>query len=121
MKQVDLVRGTRNIFKDLGLADADVELVRAKVAAGIIAIMRKRGLTAAKAATLAKVTPAIISRIRKADLSRFTIDRLVRILNSLGQHVALRVRATPPRRRQGTLRSSALTAPQRGSKGPPCR
>jgi len=32
------------------------------------------------------------SRIRKADLSRFTVDRLVSIINRLGSRVEVKVR-----------------------------
>jgi hypothetical protein len=49
------------------------------------------------AAKLAGVQTADLSRIRNADLSRFTIDRLVTILNRLNRHVevCLTVRAGP--------------------------
>lgn len=49
------------------------------------------GHTPSAVATLADVQPADISRIRKADLDRFTIDHLVRILNRLDRRVEVRL------------------------------
>jgi predicted XRE-type DNA-binding protein len=42
-------------------------------------------------AKLAGIQTADMSRIRHADLSRFTIDRLVTILNRLNRHVEVRL------------------------------
>ena len=41
--------------------------------------------------SLTGVTAADLSRIRNADLGRFTIDRLVRILNALDRRVTVKV------------------------------
>ena len=45
------------------------------------------GLTARQAHQLARVPEADFSRIRKVKLDRFTIDRLMIILNKLGRDV----------------------------------
>lgn len=75
----ELVRGSGNSFRDAGIVDADTELMKADLAAGIFRVLRERALSGAEAAQLAEVSEADISRIRKASLDRFTIDRLVRI------------------------------------------
>lgn len=89
--EFELVRGSGNVFHDLGLPDADGEQIKAKLAAELIRAMREQGLTAAAASKLTGATTADLSRIRKADLGRFSIDRLVRILNGLSQHVEVTV------------------------------
>jgi len=48
-------------------------------------------LTVRGAHALTGVAAADFSRIRNADLSRFTVDRLVSILNGLGSRVEVRV------------------------------
>jgi predicted XRE-type DNA-binding protein len=98
--ELELVRGSDNPFKDVGLPEVDTKLIKADLAAEIIAILRERRLTGAAAAKLAGVQTADISRIRNADLSRFTIDRLVTILNRLNRHVEVRftVKAVPAER-----------------------
>jgi predicted XRE-type DNA-binding protein len=96
-EDLELVRGSDNPFEDVGLPEADTKLIKADLAAEIIAILRQRRLTAAAAAKLAGVQTADLSRIRNAELSRFTIDRLVTILNRFNRHVEVRltVRAAP--------------------------
>ena len=89
--EFELVRGTDNPFRDVGLPDADTELMKADLAAGIIRILRERDMSATDAARLAEVAVADISRIRKAALDRFTIDRLVKIHNRLDRGTRIRV------------------------------
>ncbi|MGH6905561.1 MAG: helix-turn-helix domain-containing protein [Geminicoccaceae bacterium] len=89
--KLDLVRGSDNPFRDAGLSDPDTKLMKADLAAGIIRILRERDLSGAQAAGLAGVSEADVSRIRNADLNRFTIDRLVRILNRLDSRVQVAV------------------------------
>lgn len=90
-EKLELVRGSENPFADVGLPEADAKLIKTDLAAEIIGILRERQLTGAAAAKLAGVQTADISRIRNADLSRFTIDRLVNVLNRLNRHVEVRV------------------------------
>jgi predicted XRE-type DNA-binding protein len=89
--ELELVRGSDNPFDDVGLPDADTKLIKADLAAEIVGILRERRLTGAAAAKLVGIQTADISRIRNADLVRFTIDRLVHILNRLNRHVEMRV------------------------------
>lgn len=93
----DTVRGGDNPFQDVGLPDADALLMKADLAAGIMRVLSERQLSGAQAAELAGVTEADISRIRKASLDRFTIDRLVRILNRLDRQVQVAVSLRPRR------------------------
>jgi predicted XRE-type DNA-binding protein len=85
--ELEIVRGSDNPFRDAGLSDPDGKLMKADLAAGIIRTLKERNLTGVRAASLACVTEADISRIRNADLNRFTIDRLVKILNRLDSQV----------------------------------
>jgi predicted XRE-type DNA-binding protein len=105
--ELDIVRGSDNPFRDVGLSDPDTKLMKADLAAGIMRILRERDLSGARAAALAGVTEADISRIRNADLNRFTVDRLVRILNRLdsGVQVAVSLRPREPRT-EGKIRAA---------------
>ena len=90
-EELELVRESDNPFEDMGLPEADAKLIKADLAAEIIAILRERRLTGASAAKLVGVQTADLSRIRNADLSRYTIDRLVTILNHLNRHIEVRL------------------------------
>lgn len=86
-----MVRGSGNVFADLGDADAEAKQLKAQVAADIIGTLDRRGLSARAGARTASVDAADIQRIRNADLSRFTLDRLIRIASRLGRRVELRL------------------------------
>jgi predicted XRE-type DNA-binding protein len=64
--------------------------MKAMLAADIIATLNQRGLTVRAGAKAAQVDAADIQRIRNADLSRFTLDRLVRIVWRLGCRVEMK-------------------------------
>ena len=91
----ELVRGSDNPFRGVGLADADTELMKADLATGIVRVLRERALSGAEAARMAEVSEADISRIRKASLHRFTIDRLVKIHNRLDRGTRVSVEFSP--------------------------
>src|SRR5262249_328087 len=90
-----LVRGSGNVFRDLGHPNADAEQLRSLLAAEIIHVLDDRGLSVRKAESLTGIGAADFSRIRQAKLSRFTIDRLMAILNRLSQHVEVSVTVKP--------------------------
>lgn len=87
----ELVRGSGNVFRDVGSADADAEQLKALLAARIIGCLDRRGLTVRAAAEETGIAAADFSRIRRAKLDRFTIDRLMAILNRLGQRVEVSI------------------------------
>jgi predicted XRE-type DNA-binding protein len=89
---VEIVRGSGNAFRDLGHASADVEQLKAILAAEIIRLLDRRQLTVRAAHALTGIAAADFSRIRNADLARFTLDRLVSIINRLGSRVEVRVK-----------------------------
>jgi predicted XRE-type DNA-binding protein len=89
------IRGSGNLFRDLGHPDADREQLRALLAAQIIGVLDDRKLTVRAAHELTGVAAADFSRIRRANLGRFTIDRLMTILAGLGQDVEVTVRVHP--------------------------
>jgi predicted XRE-type DNA-binding protein len=94
----DMIRGSGNLFRDLGHPDADREQLRALLAARIIGVLDDRKLTVRAAQDITGVAAADFSRIRNAKLGRFTIDRLMTILAGLGQEVEVTVEIHPRRR-----------------------
>lgn len=87
----EVVRGSGNVFADLGDADAEAKKMKAMIAAEIIAVLDERALSAREGAKLAKVDASDMQRIRNGDLSRFTIDRLVKVAYRLGRKVEMTV------------------------------
>jgi len=101
---LELVRGSGNVFADFGYPNADVEQLKALLAAQIIGVLDDRALTVRKAEDMTGIASADFSRIRKTKLDRFTIDRLITILNRLDQDVDVQITVRP--------RSEALNRPQ---------
>jgi predicted XRE-type DNA-binding protein len=88
---LEVFEGSGNPFADFGLPNPDMRLMRARLAAEIIKTMDQEKLTVRAAAAITGITAADISRIRNADLSRFTLDRLIRVLTRLNGKVRLLV------------------------------
>jgi hypothetical protein len=92
----EIVRGSDNVFRDLGLPNADIEQAKADLTAAIVRAQRERGLTnAAAAAKIAGVDVGDISRIRNCKLDRFSVERLSAIARSLDPQVHLVVARGP--------------------------
>lgn len=92
---LELVHGSGNVFADFGYSNAAAEQLKALLAAGIIGVLEDRELTVRKAEEITGIAAADFSRIRKAKLDRFTIDRLMTILNRLDQDVDVQVTVRP--------------------------
>lgn len=94
---LEIIRGSGNVYRDLGAPDSDARQLKALLAAEILKALEERSLSVRQAAALTRVAAADFSRIRNAALDRFTIDRLMTILDRLGRDVAVSVavRARP--------------------------
>src|SRR5216117_2799324 len=92
---IEIVRGSGNLFRDFGYADADVRQAKAIMGAQIIAILDREGLSTRQAEARTGISHSEFSRIRRASFSRFTIDRLMMILARLGQEVEISVQVHP--------------------------
>jgi predicted XRE-type DNA-binding protein len=96
--KLDLVRGSGNVFRDLGREHANVEQLKALLAAEIIKALNRDELSVRGAHARTGFAAADFSRIRNADLGRFTADRLMSMLNRLGSRVEVKIRVRPVER-----------------------
>lgn len=88
---LDVVRGNGNVFADFGDQDADAKKMKAMIAAEIIGALNQRRLSVREGAKVAKLDAADLQRIRNGDLSRFTLDRLVRVAYRVGRRVEMTI------------------------------
>ena len=91
-ENLEVVRGSGNVFRDLGTRNADAAQFKAILAAEIIKALDRERLTVRAAHARTGIAAADFSRIRNADLGRFTVDRLMAIINRLGSRIEIRVR-----------------------------
>jgi len=103
-----LVHGSFNVFRDLGHANPEAEQLRAILAAKIIGILEDQAISVRRAHELTGFAAADFSRIRQAKLSRFTIDRLMSMLDRLNQDVEVTVSVQPRRAAPAKLAKRAI-------------
>ena len=91
-EELQVTRGSGNVFRDLGHENADIEQFKAILASEIIKALDREGLSVRGAHSRTGIAAADFSRIRNADLGRFTVDRLMLIINRLGSRLEVKVR-----------------------------
>ena len=94
--------GSGNIFTDLGRPEAETHLLKAELVARIDQIIRERHLTQAHAAELLGISQPDVSRLLRGNFRDYSVERLLRLLTSLGRDVEITFRK-PRTRRQGRL------------------
>lgn len=101
--------GSGNVFADLALPDADAHLLKAGLVTRIDAIIRRRGLTQTKAARLLGLSQPDVSRLLRGDFRAYSLERLLRLLTTLGRDVDIVIRQ-PRSADGGRLRIAAAEA-----------
>ena len=91
-ENLEVVKGSRNVFRELGHKNADADQFKAILAAEIIKALDRDGLSVRGAQGRTGIAAADFSRIRNADLGRFTVDRLMSIINRLGSRVEVKIK-----------------------------
>ncbi len=87
-----------NVFADLGFANPEEELLKAKLIREIRAIIKRRRLTQGKAAVILGLKQPDVSAIVTGRVGKFSIDRLVRCLDRLDYKVYVFIPQQPPLR-----------------------
>ncbi|MGO8756986.1 MAG: helix-turn-helix domain-containing protein [Terracidiphilus sp.] len=102
-EKIELVRGSGNVFRDLGHPSPDVAQLKAVLAAEIVKMLDRKRLTVRAAHAQTGIAAADFSRLRNADLGRFTLDRLLTILQRLGSQVEVRIKVRAKETAQAAL------------------
>lgn len=89
---LDVIRGSGNVFRDFGWTTADVDQMKALLASEIIKLLDREGLSVRAAQSRTGIAAADFSRIRNANLGRFTVDRLMSVINRLGSRIDVKVK-----------------------------
>jgi len=94
-----------NLFADLGRPNADELLAKAELARTIRHLIAARGLTQAVAAGVLGIAQPDVSNLHRGRLAGFSMERLYRFLNSLGQDIQIVVQPKPRSRARATVRA----------------
>jgi len=84
--------GSGNVFKDLGIPNAEEHLVKAQLVLKIDTIMKSRRLKQAEAAELLGIKQPDVSKMLRGEFRQFSVERLLRFLVALDQDVEIVVR-----------------------------
>jgi predicted XRE-type DNA-binding protein len=84
--------GSRNVFKDIGVPNAEEHLVKAQLVFKIDTIMKDRGLRQVEAAELFGVRQPDVSKMLRGEFRQFSVERLLRFLVALDQDVEIVVK-----------------------------
>ncbi len=94
-------KSSGNVFADLGLPDAEQELLKAQLTLRIYRLIKARGLTQARAGDILGIKQPHVSALMRNRSGTFSLERLMDFLNALGQDVEITVR--PARSERGEM------------------
>jgi predicted XRE-type DNA-binding protein len=108
VKREEIVRGSGNVFADLGYPDAEERQTKLRLALALNTILDQRKLNQADAATRLGVNQPKVSALRNYKLEGFSVERLMTLLTALGRDVDIVIRKKP--RSRGAARISVIAA-----------
>jgi len=94
-----IVSSSGNIFKDIGLPNAEEHAIKADIVIKLAKLIELKGLTQSKAATITGIAQPDLSKLLRGHFAGFSMDRLVQAILSLGSDVEIRVKRPAPHRR----------------------
>ena len=87
-----ITRGSRNIFADLGYADAQAHLLKAGLVTQIRELITEKKLTQAAAAKRIGLSQPDVSRLMRGQFRDISIERLLRMITKLDCDIDVVVR-----------------------------
>lgn len=99
LNDIEYVEGSDNVFADLEIPEPEEAMAKAKIAMKIYETIKLKKLTQAKAAKILKISQPKVSLLLRGYLTDFSLERLLRFLNDLGQDVYISI--VPSSRRHG--------------------
>ena len=98
-----IIRGTGNVFADLGYADAEERQTKLRLAHAINGVIARRRLTQAAAAEKLGVNQPKVSALANYKLDGFSVERLMTFLTALDQDVEIVIKRKPRSRAAGRI------------------
>jgi predicted XRE-type DNA-binding protein len=102
--KIPVTAGSGNVFADLGFVQPEEELTKAKLAGLIWHEIERQRLSQVEASAVMGIDQPKVSALLNGKLTNFSSERLMRLLNALGQDVDITVRRKPRNRAHGRIR-----------------
>ena len=103
-----IVRGTGNVFADLGYSDAEERQTKLRLAHALNTVIDERKLNQAETAARLGVNQPKVSALRNYKLDGFSVERLLTLLTALDRDVDIVIRKKP--RSRAAARISVVAA-----------
>lgn len=98
-----IVRGSKNVFADLGFADAEERQTKLRLAYAINVILEERRLTQAEMARVLGASQPKVSALANYKLDGFSVERLMTYLTALDRDVQIVIKKKPRSRSSGRI------------------
>lgn len=93
--EIKVQSSSGNVFTDMGLQNPEELLIKAELVRQISNTIDKRKINQTEAAQILGIDQPKVSALLRGKLSGFSIERLFRFLNALGNNVEIRVTTKP--------------------------
>jgi predicted XRE-type DNA-binding protein len=103
-----VVKGSGNVFQDIGFENADEMLVRAELTHQIYKIIKERGLKQREAARILGLKQPDVSDLMNGKFKDFSLERLLALLRKLDRDIEIVISPTPRNRRGSEIHVSAV-------------
>ena len=87
-----IIRGTSNVFADLGYPDASERQTKTRLALAVNELLKARKLKQREIAILLGVPQPKVSALKNYRLDQFSVERLMEFLTALNQDVEITIR-----------------------------
>jgi predicted XRE-type DNA-binding protein len=98
-----IVRGTGNVFADLGYPDATERQAKVRLAYALNQVLDSRGMRQAAAAKVLGLSQPKVSALRNYKLAGFSVERLMMLLTAVDKDIEIVIRPKPRSRRAGRI------------------
>jgi predicted XRE-type DNA-binding protein len=92
MSDLEITRGTSNVFSDLGYPDAAERQTKTRLAFAVNELLKSRKLKQREIATLLNIPQPKVSALKNYQLDQFSVERLMEFLTILNQDVEILIR-----------------------------
>jgi predicted XRE-type DNA-binding protein len=92
MSDLEITRGTTNVFADLGYSDAAERQTKTRLALAVNELLQGRKLKQREIAILLNIPQPKVSALKNYRLDQFSVERLMEFLTALNQDVEITIR-----------------------------
>jgi len=90
--RIEHVKGSGNVYKDLGFRNPDEWSMKADIASKVYDIIEERGLTQREAGEILGIAQGRVSDMKRGQFDKFSLEKLLSFLVALDRDVDIFVR-----------------------------